>query len=296
MAAGAATDCQFDVDGSLMRLVADCTTDASITVPHGVTLDGAEHTITAIDPPGGHFVGAVLVNGGSRVSILNTRITARALANICDAGDARLRGILLNGASGVIRGNTVWDINQGLSACQEGNGIEIWNFSGSTVSVQIEGNRVEAYQKSGIVVSGDVDAAIVRNHLGASAPHALVPANGIQVGFGAWAAIERNSVEGNRWSRADAAATGILLTASAPSTTVRKNTITGNADVGIYVAASEAIVRENTVTDHGVDGFYDIGIVNFGKGNVITDNAIRGYDQKYFGVEEDGLPELQAGG
>jgi parallel beta-helix repeat protein len=294
-AARAATDCQFDVDGATMRLVADCTTDASIMVPDGMTLDGAQHTITAVDPPGGHFVGAVLVNGGALASIVDTRITSRALANVCDTGDSRLRGILLNGASGIIRGNAVTDINQGPSACQEGNAIEVWNFSGTPVTVQIDGNRIEAYQKSGIVVSGDVDAAIVRNQVGASAAQAFVPANAIQVGFGAWAAIEQNTVAGNRWSRADAAATAILLSGSAPATTVRRNTITGNADVGIYVAASEATITDNMVVDAGVDGFYDIGIVSFGEGNVVHGNDVRGYEQKHFGVQDDGVPGLEAG-
>ena len=51
-AAEAATSCVFDVAAGTMRLEADCTTDASIVIPDGLTLDGNYHTITAVDPPG----------------------------------------------------------------------------------------------------------------------------------------------------------------------------------------------------------------------------------------------------
>ena len=34
-----------------MTLNGDCTTDATILVPNGFTLDGAGNTITAVDPP-----------------------------------------------------------------------------------------------------------------------------------------------------------------------------------------------------------------------------------------------------
>ena len=82
----------------------------------------------------------------------------------------------------------------------------------------------------------------------------------------------------------------LLLSGSAPGTIVRRNTISGNADVGIYVAASEAMIAENTLLDEGADGFYDIGIVNFGEGNAVRDNDVRGFGEKYFGVESAGVP------
>lgn len=285
--AEAANDCIFDVSGTTMRLAADCRTDASIVIPSGMTLDGGHHTITAVDPPGGHFTGAVVVNGGRTASVINTRLTAQSLANICDAGDGRLRGILLNGASGSLVGNEVVDINHGRSACQEGNAIEVWNFSGTPVIVEIADNVIDAYQKSGIVASGEVDVTIRRNRIGPSAEEAYVPANAIQIGFGAWASIDRNEITGNRWPLSDAAATAILLSNSAPGTLVRRNTITGNADVGIYIAAREATVMQNIVIDDGVDGFYDIGIVNFGENNTVRGNDVRGYEQRYFGVETE---------
>lgn len=286
--ADAANDCIFEATGRTLRLATDCRTDASIVIPDGMTLDGAHHTIAAVDPPGGHFTGGILINEGASASIVNTRIVAQSLASVCDAGDGRLRGIFLNGASGVLRGNTVLDINQGTSACQEGNAIEVWNASESPVLVEIADNVIDGYQKSGIVASGDVDVTIHRNRVGASAEHSLVPANAVQIGFGAWASIERNDITGNRWPRADAAATAILLSGSAPGTVVRSNTITGNADVGVYLAADDAVVTKNIVVDEGPDGFYDIGIVNLGERNAVRDNDVRGYEQRDFGIEPGG--------
>src|SRR5688572_20267038 len=105
--AHAATDCFFETVDKTMRLVADCTTDSSIIIPDGMTLDGGQHTITAVDPPGGHFTGGILINGGPTVSIIDTRLTTASLADVCDTGDERLRGIFLNAASGVVSGNTI---------------------------------------------------------------------------------------------------------------------------------------------------------------------------------------------
>lgn len=107
-----------------MTLDTDCTTDTSIVVPNGFTLDGAGHTITAVDPSGGHFTGGVIQNGGASANVTDVHVTASGLADVCDGGAARLRGILFDTASGSITNNTVTDINQGASGCQEGNAVE----------------------------------------------------------------------------------------------------------------------------------------------------------------------------
>ena len=50
-AAAAATTCTFTMNAKTktMSLVADCTTDTTIFVPDGWTLDGKGYTITAVD-------------------------------------------------------------------------------------------------------------------------------------------------------------------------------------------------------------------------------------------------------
>ena len=87
----AATTCTFTTVGSTMTLDADCTTDATITIPDGFTLNGNGHTITALDPSGGHFLGAVVKNAGGTANVTNLTVTASGLQNVCDGGDNRLR-------------------------------------------------------------------------------------------------------------------------------------------------------------------------------------------------------------
>src|SRR4029434_3438582 len=82
----AANDVVFTDKGRTRTLTNDCTTDASIVIPNGFTLDLNGNTITAVDPPGGHFTGGVLQNAGASASVRDGVITASNLANVCDAG------------------------------------------------------------------------------------------------------------------------------------------------------------------------------------------------------------------
>ncbi len=214
----AAAECEFTVDGTTMTLAGDCTTDATIEVPDGFTLDGAGFTITGVDPPGGHFTGAVVGNGGAVAAVRNVRVTVQGLANVCDDGDARLRGILFKGASGSIRDSVVTGINQGASGCQEGNGIEVRNepFDGThpaTVQVTISDNEVTGYQKTGIVANGDVLVAVTGNTVVGLGPIPYIAQNGIQLGYGAMGTVRGNEISGNAYtacSNQDAAKTGCV--------------------------------------------------------------------------------------
>src|SRR6476620_12514303 len=91
--AEAADGCLFLESGTTWTLDSHCTIDASIVLPDGVTLDGAHHTIIAIDPLEGTFRGGIIVAGGASASVTNTVISALLLANVCQEGNERLRGI-----------------------------------------------------------------------------------------------------------------------------------------------------------------------------------------------------------
>jgi hypothetical protein len=286
--ADAADGCSFQETGSTWTLQADCATDSSIVVPDGVTLDGAYHTIVAVEPVDGVFRGGIIVAGGASATVINTVVTALRLPDVCEAGHARLRAIYFNGASGLIQGNTILNVNKTGSGCQEGNGIEVRNanLDGRGLTVEIVDNVVEGFQKTGIVASGNVDVVIRGNSIGASAAQRLLVANGIQVGAGARALIEANAIAGNSWEGDDAAGTAILLVNTAAGTVIRGNVIVGNADVGIYVLADGVRVERNRLTDTGADGAFDVGIGNYGSGNVFDANSIRGYYQQYQNVDE----------
>jgi hypothetical protein len=208
-------DCTFTSSGTTNTLNADCTTYTSIIIPIGETLDGAHHTITAVDPPApDHFLGAVVKNGGTSASVTNLTVTASGLADACDGGDDRLRGILLDGASGSITNNTVTGVRQGPSGCQEGNSIEVRNTpfttGGTDRVVTISGNVVSSYQKTGILANGSVSATITGNTVTGAGPVGYIAQNGIQVGFGATAVVKNNTVSGNFYTGPDVAC-GILL-------------------------------------------------------------------------------------
>ena len=286
--AEAADGCLFQVtDAKTWTLDSDCTVDGPIVVPDGYTLDGANHTITAVDPDGGYFRGGIIVNGGRTANVTNTIITAVHLADICQAGNDRLRAIHFNGASGSIRGNAILNVNKGASSCQEGNGIEVRNADGSNpTTVEIADNLIDGFQKTGIVATGSVDVEIHGNTVGPSSTQRFMVTNGIQVSAGARVTIEFNTIAGNSWPGEAAAATAILLMNTAPGALVRGNVIVGNADVGIYVMANGVLVERNRLTDNGPDGAFDVGIGNYGEGNVFDGNTITGYSQRYQNVPE----------
>ena len=291
----ALTDCTFTVVGTTMTLDNDCTTDATILIPDGFTLDGAGNTITAVDPVSGHFLGAVVKNDGTTADVNNLIVTTSGLANVCDGAgvpDNRLRGIFFDGAGGSIVGNTVMNINQGASGCQEGNAIEVRNapFDGThpnTLSVLIRNNVVTDYQKSGIVANGDVSVVIRNNQIGSSATQANLAANSVQLGFGAEGVVKNNNISGNQWcGPSDFAATAVLVFAAANGSDISQNNIRGNSDVGIYGFGDDFKINNNRVFDDAsiedCNQFdYDIGIGDYGEDNSITNNKVRGFDVPY---------------
>ena len=216
-----------------ITLLTDCTTDHTLLVRDGWTLDGNGFTITAVDPAGGHFLGAVIKNAEASANVKNLTVTASGLANVCDEGANRLRGILFEGAAGSITNNTVVNVNQGPSGCQEGNAIEARNApfdtTGSDLAVTISGNTVSGYIKNGITANGSVAATITNNVVTGSGPVGvpLAAQNGIQVGFGATAIVSGNTVSGNDYTPTSYDACGILFY-QADGVKQSKNTLFNN--------------------------------------------------------------------
>ncbi|MGH7539582.1 MAG: hypothetical protein ACRELC_01140 [Gemmatimonadota bacterium] len=290
------TDCTFTTSGSVMALDGDCTTDATILVPDGMTLDGNGHTITAVDPASDHFRGAVVANGGSWAAVRDLNVTVSNLVNACDEGDDRLRGIMFEGASGEITMNRVVGLNQGPSGCQEGNAIEVRNapFDGThpnTRSVLVSHNEIDTYQKTGIVANGDVAVVIEHNTLGASATQQNLAANGIQLGFGASGALQYNHLDGNQWLEPSNFAASAILVFDADVANVSHNRVGGNSDVGLFVSAAGGLNDYNDVRDFGSDGPHgDFGIADVGSGNIFNNSLVCGFVTSVF---PDPLPGSQ---
>lgn len=302
----AATTCTFTTDGSVMTLDGDCTTDATIFIPDGMTLNGDGHTITAVDPSGGHLLGAVVKNAGSTAHVTNLTVTASGLTNVCDGStpvDNRLRGILFAGVGGSITNNTVHNINQGASGCQEGNAIEVRNppFDGThpnTKTVTINGNLVTKYQKTGIVANGDVDAAVNNNYVGSAELPKNIAANSIQLGYGAMGSVNNNIIVGNQWevvSTPQWSATAVLVY-GAGNVNVNHNEISGDAtDIGIAALYSGTVNVMNNVIARTPPGATDtidadgVGVWfygNSGKSKVVR-NTFTGWSQAFIGADLD---------
>ncbi len=207
------TVCAFSDTASTRTLLSDCTTDQTILVPTDKTFDGNGHSITAIDPAGGHFLGAVLANEGATANVTNVTVTTSHLANdVCDAGADSLAGIRFDNAAGSITNNTVIAINQGASGCQEGNAIDIRNSAGiARPWVNISGNTIRDYQKTGILAKGPVGATITDNTVTGSGPIDYIAQNGVQISLGASATVKGNTVSGNWYTPVSYVACGILL-------------------------------------------------------------------------------------
>jgi len=227
----ATTTCSFIPAGTTLTLQNDCTTDASLVVPQGVTMDLNGHTVTANDPPLGHFMGGVIINGGTSASVTNGTVQAAGLSDVCDGGANELRGVLFDGAAGSITNLKVLNINQGASGCQEGNAIEVRNApfdnTGTDVAVTITGNIVTNYQKNGITANGSVAAIIMNNVVTGAGPVNYIAQNGIQIGFGATAVVKNNTVSGNDYTPTSFVACGILYF-TADGVRASENKLSGN--------------------------------------------------------------------
>jgi hypothetical protein len=191
----------------------ECSTSHTLAIEDGYTLDGDGHSITAHDPGGDHFRGAIVTNGGAEASVTDVELTSYRLHDVCDGGGDRLRGVLFDGASGSITDVRVHGVRQGLSGCQEGNAIEARNvdaLAGTQMAVTISGNTVSDYQKNGITANGNVAATVTDNTVTGDGQIDYIAQNGIQVGFGATALIRGNTVTGNWYTPESYVACGLL--------------------------------------------------------------------------------------
>jgi hypothetical protein len=305
--AQAATDCQFTFQGRTMALQNDCTTDQSILIPDGFTLDGQDFTIRPIDSATDGFRGAVVRNAGARANVRDLRIDASSLATSCDAAGDRLRGIALVGASGFIVENVVSNINQsGGDGCQEGFGIDAENLEGGTTNVFVQGNTIDAYQKIGIRVSGGVRAVVRENRLTGFGPVDFIAQIGIEVGAGAsGTVITRNVVRNNSYTGTQTVqGAGIRVSGGpvisecplapdpCPFTTdvvISHNVLTEN-DVGVLLqnrATAEGLPPDFPTRNLVLDNFIfkaavtngnrvQVGISDVGNRDRIIGNTIRG--------------------
>lgn len=273
--------CDWLVQGSTRVLIADCSVTEGIDVPDGVTIDGGNHRVSVVDPPGDVFRGAVFTARGKRAHVRDLILDGNGLGRGCEEGRDRLVGIRFDGASGTIDGVSVQAITRLDGECGEGIGIEIvGRIRGrgpGEQAVAIHRSVVRGYQKAGLVVGGAVFVEAHDNEFAAGDGAVLMPSNGIQVAFGARAVLMRNRVAGASWCCTEDAGTGILLLEAAPGTELIQNRLDGNADVGIFAIGRAFHLDRNEVIDRGADALYDVGILLMGEEHVVRGNHVEGF-------------------
>jgi Putative Ig domain/Right handed beta helix region len=242
------TACAGTTVGSTFTMTADCDTTASLTVPDGFTVDGAGHTITAHDPAGGNFTGAVVTNAGTSMTLKNLTVRGTGFAVSC-AGT--LIGILFNDAGGAVTDVRVMDITQ-HSGCILGHGIRVNALAGTARTVTITGTTVTGFQRSGLVASGQATVDVSASTFGPAdaVTPGLVAQNAVQYGVGgAGGTFTGNTVVGRGYGGATNASTAILLF-TASHVTITGNTITGaGTDIGISVNAgsTDITIKANAI-------------------------------------------------
>lgn len=218
---------------------------------------------------------------GGTVNINN--ITVDGNNNLISGCAPDLIGIYYRNASGTVA--EVSAINQALSAalngCQSGLGIFVQSGNSLSSMVTVQNSYVANYQKNGITGNETgTTLTSTSNTVFGQGPTTGAAENGIQFGFGATGLANLNTVMDNVYSPGTAAATGILVYASA-SVTVRSNTV-GNSQLGISfdsdsnfgVADNGTIVSNKVSATHLFDG-----IDLCSNSNTVHSNTIIGSDE-----------------
>ena len=198
-------------------------------------------------------------------------------------------GVLVeNDASVTVRDNKITNIRPqlDLGGAQIGIGLLIQGASRASIS----DNTIEKYQKGGIVAfDKGTFVAVSDNTITGSDKTAVIAQNGIQVSYGASAAIFDNTITKNSYSVPDTAtnvtdAAGIILGGPGDSTTpgvdvgagrvvVYDNDLDRN-EVGILVEnqSKPVFLIDNDIDDSDKDGIALYGVV----GAHVIDNEVTG--------------------
>jgi hypothetical protein len=272
--------CTFDKTADpIWVLTTNCATLAPLEVPDGITIDGANLTISATDAGGAQWNGAIVTNavGATTMNIQNVRVTGPDLGFQLCAGagaDFVLYGIYFNDASGTVNNVTVDNIFQqqnGLFAsCQTGRAIRSDGVSpGRTLT--ITGTTVTDYQKSGFEARGTTNLSLSGSTAGPPRPlEGLSAQNAVSLVGVTAGTVTGNTIHGSSdqapfpgcGNCAPAAGTGVLLS-NADNVTVNENTLVGNGtDIGIAVSAGSTgntisfndVTRTPSLNPDNIDG------------------------------------------
>lgn len=190
-----------DGSGTLYTLTQDVATYSTIAMPNNATLDGADHTITAVeDAAHRNFPGPVLASAtgdSTAPAVLDVKsltITTDDFEHGSNSNNL-LTGIYMYRAGGNLTNVSVDGISHG-NGVQEGSAISIRNrVSGDNIDVPrahvaLVGIHVTHYQKTGLLLDGNLSFTVEDAHVGQGTgpqgqPNPSIAANSLQISRGA---------------------------------------------------------------------------------------------------------------
>jgi len=262
-----------------------------ITVTKRVQLRGARGAV--VQPPGmvanttslrtGRPVAAVaVVTAPASIQGLDFDASLNGLVG-CDPSSPLLMGVFFRGSSGSLKSSLVHGVTLGPAdrSCDTGAAVVVQSGGGRPIQVALASNLIFDYQRAGVVVNEvGARATLRRNTVAGAGPTPSLAQNGIQVGFGAVAKIERNVVQNNATpSGGDCVFDGGDLFFQSDGGTIARNVFTGNT-TGVIVNGSRNRVMRNILdglsagTPAGLDG-----ISIFGDRNLVARNQVRNMSQ-----------------
>ena len=290
-----------DGAGKLYTLTDDVSTTSTITMPDDATLDGAGHTITAVeDADHRNFLGSVLASAvgtnsaPAKLDVKNLNIRTQGFEGGSNSGGL-LNGIYMYRAGGSLTNVSVKGISHG-NGVQEGNAISIRNrVTGDDINVpraavKLADIDVENYQKTGLLLDGNLAFTVKNAHVGQGAgpqgqANPIIGANSLQISRGASGSVTDSSFKLNSHETATAA-----LLYNAKKVDFDAVTINGDAaaTTGINVSNSSNTIdttftmRGGEVTRTGAAAAGTAGVWADGPADAITatltDTAVVGWD------------------
>jgi parallel beta-helix repeat protein len=233
---------------------------------------------------------STLTGSAAIVDFTGTAVTSATLKNldIEGPGTGLKAGVNVEqGAGGVnITNDTLGNVHEKAAlrnGIQMGIGVLVGGNSGGVFtagSATISSCTISGYQKGGIVVENTGSTATITNNVvkGAGVNNAIAE-NGIEVGFGATANINNNSISNNIYGLASTTgfeAADILLYQPGAGTTVSNNSVT-KSDVGIWALdASYGSISNNSVASFNFDGIV-LDVVSTGCAHeTVSQNSVNG--------------------
>jgi hypothetical protein len=229
----------------------------------------------------GRGVAAVaVVTARATIDNLDLDASANGLTG-CDPDGPHLMGIFIRNSQATIKRSRVHGVHLGGgdTACDNGSAIYAQG-AGSSIRVALLNNAVFDYQRAGIVVNeAGARGVIRRNTVVGWGPTPDIVQNGIQVGFGATAKVEHNTVQNNQVASNGCTYDGGNLSFQADHGTILSNVFTGNTG-GVIITGNSNRVLRNVVDGLSAGNPVGLdGIAIYGDDNQVLQNQIRNQSQ-----------------